>query len=523
MTESSNETQRHETGPEAFVGELRRWREVRGLSRTALAKLMDYSRSYVSKVESGDEPGSAEFVRNADKVLHAGGALHRTWRDEHPFPSTPTAATPRAPQSVITETPGELVVDHDHAELAYADGIYRATMRRRLINQGKAPITRYLIRISVDRFPDDPEGSNQLYRDAPLRWDELDLHAWLGPNRDQELTWSIQHDRDAFKEVWLLLSGDAGRFPLYPGQAEWIEYTYTVPVTKWGNWFRRAVRLPTHNLSVALSFPTALAPTVWGLHTSLTAESLPFPTPIDTHQDGDRTRYSWSTHDPPLHARYKLEWHFRHDPHTTPALDQRPSETMSALGIIQEGEPILRRTAARFDLPSDSTDAERVLAELHAAADRVITAHTFGKGIGLAAPQLGIDRAAALVHPPDTHESIVLLNPRIIETSTEHDQQYEGCLSFFDVRCRIPRPLMIHVEHQDLDGTWRITVFDHGIARLVAHEIDHLHGILCRDHLPTGTHAVPVEQYRGTGTTWKYPSASTDGQAAAQGITSTEP
>src|SRR5699024_3001345 len=208
------------------------------------------------------------------------------------------------------------------------------------------------------------------------------------------------------------------------------EYTYTVPVAKWGNWFRRAVRLPTRNLSVALDFPTALGPTVWGLHTSLTAESLPFPTPIDTQADGDRTRYSWSTHDPPLHARYKLEWHFHHDPHTTPVDDRPPSETMSALGIVQDGDPILRRGATRFDLPDDGTDAQRVATELHAAADRVATAHTFGKGMGLAAPQIGIDRAAALVRPPGAAEALVLFNPRIIETSTEGDQQYEGCLSF---------------------------------------------------------------------------------------------
>lgn len=197
-----------------------------------------------------------------------------------------------------------------------------------------------------------------------------------------------------------------------------------------------------------------------------------------------------------------------HDPYAAPTRQEGPSETMSALGIVQDGEPILRRTAARFDLPDDGADAQRVLAELHAAADRVATAHIFGKGMGLAAPQVGIDRAAALVRPPGPAEPIVLFNPRIIETSTEHDQQYEGCLSLFDVRCCIPRSLVIHVEHQDLDGTLRITVFERGIARLVAHEIDHLHGILCPDHLPAGTHPIPVEQYRGTGAAWDYPAAS---------------
>lgn len=495
-----------ERAREEFVAEFRHWREVRGLSRTALGKQMGYHRSYVSKVESGDEHGSAEFVHAAESVLKTGGALRRAWQKKqtHTNP-TPSAAAPE-PQ-LSTEPHGELVVDHDHAELVYDHGVYRATMRRRLVNQGSQPVTRYLIRVSVDRYPDDPQRSNQLYRDDPLTWDELDLHAWYGPGRDEELRWTVQHDRDAFKEVWLLLSGRAGHFPLYPGQTAWIEYTYTVPVAKWGNWFRRAVRLPTHTLSVSLDFPTSLESTVWGLHTSLAAESLPFPTAIAEQRSGDRTRYSWSTENPPLHTRYKLEWHFRHDPHTTPLADARPSEAMRALGIVQDGDPVLRREATPLDLPTEAADAQRVVAELQAAADRVATAHTFGKGMGLAAPQIGIDRAAALVRPPDGGEAIVLLNPRVIEASTDADEQYEGCLSFFDVRCRIPRSLAIHLEHQDLDGTRRITRFDRGLARLIAHEVDHLHGVLCRDHLPGDRQPIPVEHYRGTGNSWHYPNS----------------
>ncbi|HEY6423926.1 MAG TPA: peptide deformylase [Pseudonocardiaceae bacterium] len=57
---------------------------------------------------------------------------------------------------------------------------------------------------------------------------------------------------------------------------------------------------------------------------------------------------------------------------------------------------------------------------------------------------------------------------------------------------------------QDITGDRRITIFERGVARLVAHEIDHLHGILCRDHLRPGVQPIPVEQYRGTGTGWQY-------------------
>ncbi|MGH8904905.1 MAG: peptide deformylase, partial [Egibacteraceae bacterium] len=152
----------------------------------------------------------------------------------------------------------------------------------------------------------------------------------------------------------------------------------------------------------------------------------------------------------------------------------------------------------------EAEDVRRVISELHSATQRVATAHTFGKGVGIAAPQIGIERAAAIVRPPGTNDVLTLLNPRIIETSDDTDEQYEGCLSFFDVRCLVGCPLVIHVEHQDITGDRRITIFQRGVARLVAHEIDHLHGILCRDHLPAGVQPIPVEQYRGTGTSWHY-------------------
>lgn len=147
----------------------------------------------------------------------------------------------------------------------------------------------------------------------------------------------------------------------------------------------------------------------------------------------------------------------------------------------------------------------RVTSELYSATQRVATVHTFGKSMGIAAPQIGIERAAAIVRPQGTDDVITLLNHCIIEASNDSDEQYEGCLSFFDVRCLVPRPLTIHVEHQDITGGRRITIFEREVARLVAHEIDHLNGILCRDHLRAGVQPIPIEQYRGTGTSWQYP------------------
>jgi peptide deformylase len=123
--------------------------------------------------------------------------------------------------------------------------------------------------------------------------------------------------------------------------------------------------------------------------------------------------------------------------------------------------------------------------------------------MGLAAPQIGIGRAAAVVQTADG-DSITLLNPRIIDQATATDEQYEGCLSFFDVRGMVPRPLEIEVEHQTVDGETRITTFDHGTARLVAHEVDHLYGVLYRARMRPGIEPISVSEYKGTGRQWSY-------------------
>lgn len=184
-------------------------------------------------------------------------------------------------------------------------------------------------------------------------------------------------------------------------------------------------------------------------------------------------------------------------------IGMRPSEKMTSIGIVQDGEPALRRTAARLDLPEQADRARAVIAELQAALDRVGQAHTFAKGMGIAAPQIGINAAAALVKTADG-QLIALLNPTVTAASDETDEQFEGCLSFFDVRGRVARPLRITVHSSNLDGTVTSTVFANGLARLIAHEIDHLNGVLYVDLLPAGARLVPVEEYRGTGNNWVY-------------------
>ncbi|MGW1464552.1 helix-turn-helix domain-containing protein [Streptomyces sp. NPDC002308] len=300
-----------EQAAEAFAADLAHWREVRGLAKRELARRMGFDPSYVSHVESGRHKPTEDFALRAEEALNAGKAIWKRWLDYEAAKvrtaSAPPVQAPRRAEQPYA-TGSAIVVEHDAARLHYDGSHYRLTMRRLLRNTGSEPISRYLIRISVDRYPGEPERSNAHYREHPLTWDELALTAAC---RGEAMRWQTKHDRDAFKEVWLVFENAEGRFPLYPGESVWIEYAYSVGEEKWGRWFQRAVRLPTEHLAVELAFPAALDPAVWGTETSMTAEAVPLRTALTQREENGTRIFSWSTSAPALHARYRLEWRFR--------------------------------------------------------------------------------------------------------------------------------------------------------------------------------------------------------------------
>jgi peptide deformylase len=415
-----------------------------------------------------------------------------------------------------------LIVEREVAALTYTAGAYRCRIRRSLYNAGNEPVTRYLMKIAVDRYPHDPAGSNRHHRQHPLTWDELDIEAVAGEGEAVEpMQWRLKLDRDAAKEVWLLFANDHGQFPLYPGERTTIEYAYTVGEEKWGQWFQRAVRLPTRHLTVRLDFPVRFEPQVWGVETSLAAE-VPVRTPLERHNEGDRAIFEWSTDAPLLNARYRLEWRFRGagapvyeetappaveglNGHPYPVPEQRASQRMRGIGIVQRGSDLLRQRARHFQLPREERSARDAVTSLLTALRRLEALHEFSKGVGLAAPQIGLSAAAAVVRPPEPDaEPVVLLNPRVIGESEDTDLQYEGCLSFFDYRGLVVRPLWIEVEHARYDGTRVITSFEQAMARLVSHEIDHLEGKLYVDRMAADAALVPTSEYHHTGQPWVY-------------------
>ena len=62
---------------------------------------------------------------------------------------------------------------------------------------------------------------------------------------------------------------------------------------------------------------------------------------------------------------------------------------MAELGTVQVDDVLLRERARRFALPDEAEDARRIVAELRSAIERVAQVHVFGKGMGIAAPQIG--------------------------------------------------------------------------------------------------------------------------------------
>ncbi len=112
-------------------------------------------------------------------------------------------------------------------------------------------------------------------------------------------------------------------------------------------------------------------------------------------------------------------------------------------------------------------------------ADLIETCHA-APGIGLAAPQIGVNRRVAIIDlgvGRDPKAVIVLINPVMLETSGEQKEE-EGCLSIPDVAEPVVRPARVKVRAVDASGQAREIEATDLLARALCHEIDHLNGLL---------------------------------------------
>jgi len=155
---------------------------------------------------------------------------------------------------------------------------------------------------------------------------------------------------------------------------------------------------------------------------------------------------------------------------------------MALLEIITIGDPRLRkksRPIRRFDK------------KLKQFAHDMVETMRSADGVGLAAPQVGVNERLIVVEMPEegfeddpqAGKLFVVINPEIIRTRGAKEPGDEGCLSIPGYIGEVMRYPMVTVKGQDTNGREiRIKAYDF-LARIFQHEIDHLNGVLFIDYI----------------------------------------
>jgi peptide deformylase len=145
--------------------------------------------------------------------------------------------------------------------------------------------------------------------------------------------------------------------------------------------------------------------------------------------------------------------------------------------ITKYGQPVLEESGQEiqeFDTP-----------DLHKLIDDMFESMYAARGVGLAAPQIGIGKRIAVIDVTtgeDPDQKIVLINPKIIGQEGSQTGE-EGCLSLPTFREPVTRARRVTVRAQDARGkTFEMTGEDL-LARAFLHETDHLNGTLYISHI----------------------------------------
>jgi len=142
------------------------------------------------------------------------------------------------------------------------------------------------------------------------------------------------------------------------------------------------------------------------------------------------------------------------------------------LPIIKYGDPILRKV---------STDVPTGYAGLNDLIKNMFDTLKLSGGIGLAAPQIGVNLKIFIVLYRFMPK--IFINPIIYQRSGESVKDLEGCLSIPRISAPVLRKNIIKITYQDEYLNPRNKMFTGFKARIIQHEYDHLEGILYIDHL----------------------------------------
>ena len=150
---------------------------------------------------------------------------------------------------------------------------------------------------------------------------------------------------------------------------------------------------------------------------------------------------------------------------------------MAIRTIREEGDEILRKKSREVEKIDDR------IKEL--IEDMIETMHKYN-GVGLAAVQVGILKRIIVIDLYDGKEPLRLINPVIVKAKGEQEVE-EGCLSFPNKYAKLIRPAEVTVEAMDSNGKKIKIHAKELLAQALAHEIDHLNGIVFTDLMIPGT------------------------------------
>jgi peptide deformylase len=145
--------------------------------------------------------------------------------------------------------------------------------------------------------------------------------------------------------------------------------------------------------------------------------------------------------------------------------------------IVKYGQPVLEQRGADI--------AEFDTLELHQLIADMFDSMYAAKGVGLAAPQIGIGKRLAVIDTStgeDPAAKVVLINPEIVQTEGSQKSE-EGCLSIPTFREQVNRPRKVTVRAQDATGKEFEMTGEDLMARALLHETDHLNGKLYISHV----------------------------------------
>ena len=137
-------------------------------------------------------------------------------------------------------------------------------------------------------------------------------------------------------------------------------------------------------------------------------------------------------------------------------------------------------------LKKKSRDVETIDDKIQTLIDDMFDTMYKYNGVGLSAVQVGVLKRVVVIDVEDETGPIVLINPKITKTKGEHEVE-EGCLSFPNQYAKLIRPKEVTVEALDRSGK-KITIKAKDLlAQAIAHELDHLDGIVFVDKMLPGT------------------------------------